>query len=486
MSKSQSRNPEKSAPLGCTFAALTLSLLLTVSGFAQVAAPQPRQDQLLNGLKILFLNRPGDKDVYLKLRIHSGAAFDLAGKEGLMALLGDAMFDAETRRFVEEDLEGRLEFTTDYDSLNITLAARASDFNRLLELLRNSIINMRITPEDLEQLKAARAGDLKSSESAPADVADSAVAARLFDPHPYGRVVAGTPGSIARIEYGDLLLMRERFLSPNNSTLVIIGNLDHRRTMRALRQALGGWRMSDRIVPNTFRQPEAPDSRVLVVDHKDAEGYEIRLSVRGLARTDRDRPAALVLAELARTRWLAADPSNTDSRVRHRAFHDGGSFVMSASVKTAADASEAIESARAVLKGLTAAPPSPDELAKAKSRVTSELNEGAQGLDGLAVSWLDAHTYATGATTGETTSAINALSTIDIERVADRLFLHTPSAVVAVGDAAKLGEELARLGGIELQGETQAVENKKKTEAAAPTESKKNEKPPLRLKRPRR
>src|SRR4051812_44791398 len=61
---------------------------LSVAASAQTA-PEPRREQLLNGLRILLWNRPGDAKVYIKLRLHSGAAFDLAGKSGLMALLSD-------------------------------------------------------------------------------------------------------------------------------------------------------------------------------------------------------------------------------------------------------------------------------------------------------------------------------------------------------------------------------------------------------------
>ena len=64
---------------------------------SQLLTP-PERFELLNGLRVVLLSRPGDQDVLLKLRIHSGAAFDLAGKGGSMALLGDLLFpDPATR-----------------------------------------------------------------------------------------------------------------------------------------------------------------------------------------------------------------------------------------------------------------------------------------------------------------------------------------------------------------------------------------------------
>src|SRR6185312_2854607 len=74
------------------------------SGLGQVFTP-PERFELLNGLHVLLLARPGDQDVLLKLRIHSGSAFDLAGKGGSMALLGDLLFpDPATREFFSDEM----------------------------------------------------------------------------------------------------------------------------------------------------------------------------------------------------------------------------------------------------------------------------------------------------------------------------------------------------------------------------------------------
>src|SRR5262245_43899735 len=75
-------------PLG---AAVLGFALLAQSAFGQNQS-QPEREQLLNGLDVLFWINNGSPDVMLKLRIHSGAAFDLAGKSGEMALLSDILF----------------------------------------------------------------------------------------------------------------------------------------------------------------------------------------------------------------------------------------------------------------------------------------------------------------------------------------------------------------------------------------------------------
>lgn len=431
-------------------------MLLAVSCFAlppySVAAQSagmaaPRREQLLNGLRLLLVHRPGDPQVVLKLRINSGAAFDLAGKEGLTALLGDALFpDPSTRQYVREELDGQLEVSTTYDTIEITLGGKTGDFERLAEILRTAVLQMRLAPEEVnrlrdERLKAAR----EATGSAPA-LADRAVAARLFGTYPYGRMLEGTPDSLARIERADLMLARDRFIIPNNSTLVLVGGVESPRAMRAFRQFLGPWRMSETVPPSTFRQPDAPDARPLIVNMSGSSDAEVRLAVRGLSRTDRDRAAAAVLAAIARERWAAAlkEFQPKSAFVRHDAHNLAGVLLLGATVPANASA-QTLEAARALLKNLAASPVSAAELERARRAALDALAARRQQPTAAADEWLDATTYNLKLSDEET--ATSALAPADVQRVAARLFGDAKPASVVVGNAEQLRTELARLSG---------------------------------------
>src|ERR1041384_7021854 len=293
-------------------AAFVLAACALLSPYAPVCTAQtlsgaPQREQLLNGLPIMLGYRPGDPSVLLKLRIESGAAFDLAGKEGEMALLGDLLFpDQSTSAFVTEELGGQFAITTDYDHIDVLLSGRTSEFERLADLLRTAVVNMRVNADDVARLRAERIKTARAASATAAVIAERAIAARLFGAHPYAGLVAGTPESLARIDRNDLLLARDRFVTADNARLVMIGGVEPARAMRAFRQFLGAWRKSETLVPATFRQPPAPDARTLVIDQAGATTAEVRLAVRGLARADRDQVAAAVVAALARNRWQSA------------------------------------------------------------------------------------------------------------------------------------------------------------------------------------
>lgn len=424
--------------------------LLPRVSFAQTTEPQ--REQLLNGLRILLLTRPGDPNVLLKLRINSGAAFDPASKAGTMALLGDILFpDAATHDYFKDEMGGRLEVETNYDAINVTLQGRVADYDRIVDVMRAALVTTLLTPESVAKVRAARIKALSEAKSAAADIANRAVAERLFGNFPYANAPSGTVESVSRIERADLMLARDKFLSPNNATLVIIGGVDQRRAMRALRQLLGGWRKSDQLVPATFRQPPQPDPRTLIANASGTQVAEVRLVTRGLARADRDYFAANLLAVIARDRWQKQLPDLKGSLfVMQEAHVLPGMFLMGAAVDTAA-AAQTMESARKVLKSLVDSPVLASELEKARSSAAPPARVLYEN-EAMANAWLDIEAYAL-PTIGEQTLAWNSLTPADLQRVAARLFSEAAIATVVVGNAEDLKAKLAPTLKIEVLGE---------------------------------
>jgi zinc protease len=437
----------KLAGLVCLFAGFQLPVQAQLSG-------EPDRTQLLNGLRVVFLPRPGEQDVLIKLRIHSGAAFDLVGKAGSAALLGDILFpDASTREYFTEEMQGRLNVATDYDSITITMHGRAREFERIIEILRTAVVTTQLTPENFAKVRDGRIKVTRETTISPVMVADRAIAARLFGEFPYGRPYNGTVESLERVERGDLMLVRDRFLNPNNATLAIIGGVEPGRAIRALRQLLGIWRKSEQIIPPTFRQPAPPDQRTLIINAPADQSVEVRLAVRGLARKDPDSIAATVLSQVARQRLEKSIPelSRSPVFVRHDAFNLPGMFVVGAGVEHLL-AGKFLNDAREVMSLLIASPVSVAELEQARNEILTTRNKQLAKPDGVADAWLDMDTYGL-SSAAEQTRAMNAVTPNDLQRVATRLFRDAAVASVAVGNADLVKTSVERFGKVELIGE---------------------------------
>src|ERR1041384_393919 len=375
---------------------LTLSLLiglLSAPAFPQ-AASQPEREQLLNGLRLMFWLQPGNPDVTLKLRINSGAAFDLAGKSGQMALLGDILFpDPATVDYFTDEMGGKLNVSVTYDSTTITMVGKASELEQIVEVLRNALLSTQLTPEVVTRMRDARIKLLRDTLIVPAEVADRAIAARLYGDFPYGRPAAGSPEDVARVDRADLMQARDRFLNSNNATLAVIGGVTKQRAMKTVRQLLGPWRKSEQIVPTTFRQPADPDTRTLIVNVP-GPNVEVRLAARGVSRSDTDFYTAMVLARLAQLRWQAMAPelSKQPVFVRSEAYVLPGAFVMGATV-TESTAADSLTNAKKALESLMTTPATAAELDRAKNEAIHETTAMLAKPDALADPWLNADTY---------------------------------------------------------------------------------------------
>jgi zinc protease len=436
--------------------AICLLLSLSQTLFAQAAAV-PQREQLLNGLRVLLWPRPGSPDVLVKLRIHSGAAFDLVGKAGEMSLLGDLLFpDRATIEYFTEEMGGRLDVIANYDSITLTMQGRASQFERIIELLRNALLSTQLTPETVARVREARIKIARETAISPPTVADRAIASRLFPEFPYGRPSAGSAEDLGRVDRGDLMLARERFLNSNNATLAIVGNLEKPRIMRTLRQLLGPWRKSEQIVPTSFRQSQPPDERTLIISGPADKTAELRVAMRGLARADPDAMAASVVATIAKHKWEELVPELTKRPifVRSEAHVLPGVFVMGAAVSSPAVA-DTIAAARKVLDTLKKTPVTPAELVRARSEIEAEINSQMAKPEGLVDAWLDLDTFHLLAIDDQL-AVLRGLSPADIQRVANRLFLDAAVASVIVGDTQQLKTALQGRQQFEVMGEIAA------------------------------
>ena len=431
------------------------SLIMAVGSTAAQVSQQPERAELLNGLRVLIWPRPGDRDVFMSLRIHSGAAFDVAGKAGEMAILGDILFpDPSTREYFTDEMSGRLDVDTDHDSITITMQGRADQFERIVEILRTALVTPQITPDNVAKARDGRIKVVKDSAVSPPILADRAIATRLFGNFPYGQPTSGTAESLARVERADLLLARERFLNANNATLTIIGGVPRNRAVRALRQLLGPWRKSEQIVPTTFRQPEPPDARPLIINAPADQSAEIRLATRGLARSDGDFFTAMLLAVVARQRWekLSPEMSRRPVFARHEAHVLPGMFVIGAGVDSLL-VSRALKNAQEVVQSLIKTPASSAELDLARAEVSAQLTKDLARPEGIARLWLDVDTFGL-QSADDPIVRLNAVTAADLQRVAAKLF-QTPFASVVIGDSKQLQAALEPSIKVEMMGEVE-------------------------------
>lgn len=396
--------------------ALTVFAALSDSVSAQVA---PKQQQLLNGLKVLMWPDKTSDKVSVRIRVHSGAAFDQQGKEGTMQLLSDNLFpNAAAKEFFVEDLGGGLEVVTTYDYIQVNASSKPDQMLTMLETLASAISNPPIDKDTTATLKTALLAKIGKLTSDPAYVADRAVAERLLGTFPYGRPIAGTPDSVKRLATADLIDARQRFLTADNATITISGNFDPTLAFKAARRYFGSWLKADKRVPSTFRQPDDPPTALLTVASPQPGTAAIRAAFRGSGRGAKEFAAAEVFAKVLEDRLRARVPRENANAVsvRNQSYVQPGMLVISFSItrNEAGTGNGKVEFADLVPKAIQDTI-TDGEFQTARSAVASDWSKRS-----LEDSWLDVDTYRLASANSDRT-AFDRVTLADVRDFSDRI-----------------------------------------------------------------
>lgn len=376
-----------------TILALILFINAGISLSQTAKFPAPRQEKLLNELNFLIWNVPDAEKVTVKLRVHKGSAFDQQDKEGMMALLAQILFPNQaSREFFEEDLGGSLEIITNYDYIQINATADSDKVLDVLQTLATAVINPQIDKETTEIVRKAQIEKVTQLESDPAYVADQAVSKRLLGTFPYGRPEMGTLASLQKIDFADLIFAKNRFLTSDNATVAVIGNVKTDLIYRAARRYFGGWVKSDVKIPATFRLPDAPEKNLQILPANKENTSELRFAIRSLARNDKNFHAAAILQNILGKRLQKREKGK--AAVSGKAHLLPGLIIFQMNewnlgiVKKSGNQIALPVGLDKTVANLFSEPISTEEFNAAKSELLSKFNN-----ENLSEHWLDADTF---------------------------------------------------------------------------------------------
>jgi zinc protease len=416
--------------------------------------PTLAERTLANGLRVVAVRRGGVPMVQLRLRVpFAGRRADHLPKR----LVLDATMTSGTSSHSRGELAvalqevgGALSVSTDTDRLLVRGESLRSGLPRLLELLAELVTDAQY-PKDAVAGEVSRLQtQLQQRLSEPSEIAAEALRRRLYAGHPYGRDLPD-PEEIAAVTAVGVRSLHRRWVVPDGSLLVMVGDITPERALDQVAKALAGWSgEATKPAPG----PDVPTGGDLtLVDRPGAVQSNLRLGGPGLTRRDDDY-AALALANVAFGGYFASrltqnireDKGYTyspRSGLVHGATVSG--FVVEADVATEVTGPSLVEIGYE-LGRIATAPITASELESAVNYLTGLLalqtatQAGLAGVletllaDGLDVTWLREH------------PAALARATVDDVLEQSRRFLAPAGlATIVVGDAARVGDAVAAL-----------------------------------------
>ena len=419
-----------------------------------------------NGLRVLIVEYHELPLVEFHLIVGAGAAEDPPGKGGLAALTagtltrGTGKLSADELARAIESLGGRITATPGTDGTIVTAEFLSPDFAAGLDLLRQVLLDPAFARDEVRRRRDEQAAGIVAALEDASAIADECFAGFLYGSHPYGRPIEGLSATVPKLGRGDVADFYERWYRPNDTILVLVGDVFAAEATVRLREAFGAWRPR----PDALAVRAAPPSRltarrVLLVDKPDATQTQIRLGNVAIARND----PAYVPAVVANTILGGGFTSQLIEELRIKrsltysawsmfaARLAGGDFRLGTFTKTPTT-TETLALALSVEGEFRSHAPARERLAKAKTYLRGQFPLRIESPDALAARLAEAEFNALGPEELATYRArVAAVTPEQAAAVAGKL-MPPPEAVaiVVVGKAAEIHDALAsRFGPLE-------------------------------------
>lgn len=431
-----------------------------------LVAPKVVERRLSNGLRVWIVERHGLPLFNAMLVLRAGAAEDGA-RPGLAQMTASLLDDGAGGRSAlgfaaaAEGIGAQLSASAGDEATQISLLALTRHADSALALFADMVARPAFAGEEIGRERKARLQALKQQKDQPALVASRVFNRMLFgDAHPYGRPAAGTVASVTAIARRDLTAFYRRYYTPDNATLVVVGDVSPDRITARLERVFAGWSAR---AGRSRAQPPAPPpappaphaTAIYLVDKPGAAQSEIRVGGAGIARRSPDFYALNVLNAALGGQFTSRVNLNlreakgyTYGAYTAATYPLGpGTFLAGGGVFTAKTDSALVEFVKELRDIRSTRPLTPAELDFARSSLVQAYPRRLETAGGVAKQLAELAFF--GLPPAELTgyvAKVGAVAGGDVQRLAARTIHPDSLTIVVVGDAARIRPGLEALG----------------------------------------
>ncbi len=285
----------------CISVVLFLAALVLPVGSCP-AMPPVERSVLSNKLTVLVFEDHSIPAVTLELLVSAGSWRDPQGFKGTANLTAKSLL-LGTRQLTFDQINDRLDFlgasleaecSKDFAILGMQVLKKDLDdgFSLFMEMVGDPTF-----PEaDVSREKDNIVGKLRSKEDKPLDVAIRAFDKALYLDSPYAWQVEGTEESLAGIGREKLVEFYSAFYRPNNSILVIGGDVTPEEVKTRLVPKLLQWQAAD--IPEMRFVPEFAQGNVTVRIDKPVTQATIIIGSPAIERANKDYYAFAIMNQI--------------------------------------------------------------------------------------------------------------------------------------------------------------------------------------------
>ncbi|MHC1738919.1 MAG: M16 family metallopeptidase [Ignavibacteriaceae bacterium] len=216
--------------------------------------PKIERSELSNGLKLVLAKRTSVPVVNFLLSVDAGFAADKNLPEGTTSLTMNLMDEGtKTRTSLQLNdellrLGASLSTGAGLDNCVVSLSALKGNLDKSLELFADVILNPSFPDKEIERLKNERYAQIKREKSSPTQMALRVLPKYIYgNDHPYGTPFTGSgyEESVKKMTRDDLVGVHEKWFKPNNSTLIVVGDITMDELKSKIEKLFKNWKPGD-------------------------------------------------------------------------------------------------------------------------------------------------------------------------------------------------------------------------------------------------
>jgi predicted Zn-dependent peptidase len=412
--------------------------------------------EFTSGLRVVTERMPGVRSVSIGVWVLAGSRDERPAISGHCHFLEHLLFKGTATRTAEEIAQAFDAVGGDVNAFTskeyTCYYARVLD--RDLELAVDHLVDMMlhstITADDLRAESDVICSEIDMHEDSPEDLVHDVFTETLWPGHPLGRPILGTKDRIVTSTRASVRGFYRRHYVPGRMVVSVAGNVRHERLLEMLAErmdtgrALSARGRSAKELRMHRRAPK-PSGRT-TIKRKRIEQAHVTLGTNGLARTDPDRFAFLIVntalgggmssrlfQEIREKRGLAYTAYSY-----HQQFTEAGVFTAYAGTMPGR-AGQVLEVMRRQLEDIRDGGLKPEEFRRAKGHVKGSTVLSLEDPSGR-MSRLGKSEVSHGEilTLDETLARVEAVTLEDARRVAEQV-LSQPMTLAVVGPAGMKG-----------------------------------------------
>ncbi len=360
---------------------------ITYPDLPRAERPEPQRFELDNGMTVILIEDHELPLVEGQVAIRTGARDESADKIGLASLVGTVLRSGGTQSMGSDELDdwledraARIETRISSTRGSASLSCLAKELPSLLPVVADLLRNPAFEEEKLNVAKTQQISGISRQNDSPQGILQREFREIVYgESSPYAR--NATYESIGNISRQDLTDWHAKYFHPERVILGLVGDFDTKKALELIRSAFGDWPRGPKLVSDAASYQKDPRAGVYFVEKNDVTQSNIQMGHLGIERDHPDYYAVEVMNQVLGGSFASRLFSNVRSKkglaygVRGRVgsnYDYPGLFSLFTSTKTETTGA-AIDALLEEARNMTAQPPSPEEIRKAKASILNSF-----------------------------------------------------------------------------------------------------------------